>query len=78
MLNDYLFILTIYNSCGFDTESPENEPLSKTKTKESTMSIFSDDSNDVNVNHVVEITLGYVFGVIIVGVAKVIIDAISD
>ena len=42
------------------------------------MSFFSDDSDDVNVNHVAEITLGYVFGVIIVGVAKVIIDALSD
>lgn len=42
------------------------------------MNIFSDDSDDVNVNHVAEITLGYVFGVIIVGVAKVIIEALSD
>ena len=42
------------------------------------MSIFSDDYDDVNVSHVVEITLGYVFGVIIVGVAKVIINSISD
>ena len=42
------------------------------------MSIFNDDSDDVNVNHVAEITLGYVFGVIIVGVAKVIIEALSD
>ena len=42
------------------------------------MSFFSDDSDDINVSHVAEITLGYVFGVIIVGVAKVIIDAISD
>ena len=42
------------------------------------MSIFSDDSDDVNVNHVAEITIGYVFGVIIVGVAKVIIEALSD
>ena len=43
-----------------------------------TMGFFSDDTDDINVNHVVEITLGYVFGVIIVGVAKVIIDALSD
>lgn len=78
MLNDYLSILTIYNSCRFHKESPENNPLPKTKAKESTMSFLSDDTDDINVNHVAEITLGYVFGVIIVGVAKVIIDALSD
>jgi hypothetical protein len=42
------------------------------------MSFLSDDTDDINVNHVAEITLGYIFGVIIVGVAKVIIDALSD
>ena len=42
------------------------------------MSFLSDDTDDINVNHVAEITLGYVFGVIIVGVAKVIIEALSD
>ena len=42
------------------------------------MSFLSDDTDDINVNHVAEITLGYVFGVIIVGVAKVIIDALSE
>ena len=42
------------------------------------MSFLSDDTDDINVNHVAEITLGYVFGVIIVAVAKVIIDALSD